>query len=553
MSIQKVKITNFKSFQGSHTIELNSGLNIIVGNNDEGKSTIIEAIHMALTGYYHGRSIANEITEYIFNKRVVEDYCKSLKSPSPLPPPNLSIEIFFDDLFDANYQGQHNSENNKLGRGLKLDISFDDRFYGEYNTLLQKSKNIQTLPVEYYKSTWTSFADKALTPRQLPMKSALIEASNTRSFYGADLYISKILKNSLTTSEIISVAQAYRSMKESFMSDKSIEAINQSISQHNALLDGKITIGVDLGSRNNWESSLVTQVDDIPFDSLGKGTQAILKTEIALNSKTQKDENEQILLIEEPESHLSHSRLNQLISSIQTKYRNKQIVITTHSSFVANKLGLANLLLLHDHNVLRPLELKSASFFQKLPGFDTLRMLLCKRAILVEGASDELLVQKAYQLTKGKLPIEDGVEVISVGLTFLRFLEIAESLKLRVDVVSDVDWSLESFEKKYKNYIKNNKKPNIRICYDRDFDSEPFQRPPSCEKFNYNTLEPKLLKANNYDLETFNAIFGNKFDSIPELAQYMIENKTDCALKLFSTQTQFKIPNYILESIQDEE
>ena len=122
MSIQKVKITNFKSFQGSHTIELNSGLNIIVGNNDEGKSTIIEAIHMALTGYYHGRSIANEITEYIFNKRVVEDYCKSLKSPSPLPPPNLSIEIFFDDLFDANYQGQHNSENNKLGRGLKLDI-----------------------------------------------------------------------------------------------------------------------------------------------------------------------------------------------------------------------------------------------------------------------------------------------------------------------------------------------------------------------------------------------------------------------------------------------
>lgn len=128
MSIQKVKITNFKSFQGSHTIELNSGLNIIVGNNDEGKSTIIEAIHMALTGYYHGRSIANEITEYIFNKRVVEDYCKSLKSPSPLPPPNLSIEIFFDDLFDANYQGQHNSENNKLGRGLKLDVSFDDRF-----------------------------------------------------------------------------------------------------------------------------------------------------------------------------------------------------------------------------------------------------------------------------------------------------------------------------------------------------------------------------------------------------------------------------------------
>ena len=32
-------------------------------------------------------------------------------------------------------------------------------------------------------------------------------------------------------------------------------------------------------------------------------------------------------------------------------------------------------------------------FFQKLPGYDTLRMIIAKRSVLVEGRSDELIVQ----------------------------------------------------------------------------------------------------------------------------------------------------------------
>ncbi len=57
MSISKVKICNFKGFQGPFTLELNKGLNILVGNNETGKSTILEAIHLALTGLYNGKYI----------------------------------------------------------------------------------------------------------------------------------------------------------------------------------------------------------------------------------------------------------------------------------------------------------------------------------------------------------------------------------------------------------------------------------------------------------------------------------------------------------------
>lgn len=56
-------------------------------------------------------------------------------------------------------------------------------------------------------------------------------------------------------------------------------------------------------------------------------------------------------------------------------------------------------------------------------------MILCKKAILVEGDSDELVIQKAYMLQhNGRLPIHDQVDVISVGTSFLRFLEIAAKL-----------------------------------------------------------------------------------------------------------------------------
>jgi predicted ATP-dependent endonuclease of OLD family len=36
------------------------------------------------------------------------------------------------------------------------------------------------------------------------------------------------------------------------------------------------------------------------------------------------------------------------------------------------------------------------NILNKLPGYDTLRLILCNKAILVEGPSDELIVQKAY-------------------------------------------------------------------------------------------------------------------------------------------------------------
>src|SRR5690606_14824630 len=143
----------------------------------------------------------------------------------------------------------------------------------------------------------------------------------------------------------------------------------------------------------------------------------------------------QVILIEEPENHLSHSNMQKLINQISEKCEGKQLIITTHSTYVLNKLGLDKVVLMNNgkHITLRDLNEDTYNYFKKLPGYDTLRLLLADKAILVEGPSDELIVQKAYLQKHNRLPIEDGIDIITVrGLSFKRFLEIADLLKKQV-------------------------------------------------------------------------------------------------------------------------
>lgn len=548
MAIKKIKIENFKCFNGMFELELNKGLNILVGNNETGKSTILEAIHVALTGLYGGRNIRNELSQYLFNNTVVEEYIQSVNDGNPLPPPNVLVEIYFDNSIDANFEGNYNTDKANGVEGLKFEIAYNSKFDDEYSQLISK-KSMHSIPIEYYEAVWTSFSRQMITIRSIPIKSAMIDSSSYRYQNGSDVYISRIVKDLLSAEEVTAVAQAHRNMKETFIGDDSIKVINERISKASSIIDGEVSLSVDLGTKNAWENSLVTQLNDIPFGFIGKGAQCVLKTELALTHK--QAQNAHIILLEEPESHLSYSKLNQLVSAIGSKYGDKQIIISTHSSYVANKLGLENLLLLDNQRVTKISNLPSANFFKKIAGYDTLRLILCKKAILVEGDSDELIVQKAYMRTHGgRIPIQDQIDVISVGISFLRFLELAEALNLQVTIVTDNDGDIDAIERKYSNYLGDNQKPNIKICYDKIIDSGDLKI--GDKPYNYNTLEPKLIKANDEKLELFNSVFGTKHTTLDDLRKYMKSNKTECALAIYDSDLEITFPEYILEAINDD-
>ncbi|MFD2029529.1 AAA family ATPase [Ancylobacter dichloromethanicus] len=96
MKIAKVKITNFKCYEETFSLALNDALNVIVGGNESGKTTILEAIHLGLTGMLNGRPLKkNDLTSYLFNLAAQQKYVASLKTGSPLPPPAITIELFF--------------------------------------------------------------------------------------------------------------------------------------------------------------------------------------------------------------------------------------------------------------------------------------------------------------------------------------------------------------------------------------------------------------------------------------------------------------------------
>lgn len=207
--------------------------------------------------------------------------------------------------------------------------------------------------------------------------------------------------------------------------------------------------------------------------------------------------------------------------------------VTTHSSFVVNKLGIDDVLLFNTNQSLRlsDLDKSTANYFQKLPGHDTLRMVLAKRVILVEGPSDELVVQRAYLDHRGKRPIEDGVDVLAVGaLAFKRYLDIAVKLTRPVAVVTDNDGKPEAVRAKYAAYDGI---ANIQICFSDDVSAR--------------TLEPQLVQANT--IEVLRQVLNRPFKDKPAAESWMIANKTDAALLIHDSEMRIVYPEYIARAI----
>ncbi len=537
MDIEKVNIENYKCFYGKFSIEFSQGVNILVGDNEAGKSTILEAINLALTSTIGGRYLKNELSQYLFNQRVVKEYIDGVKQGDNPSPPEILIEVFFSGNEYPLFEGNGNSERVKKC-GVVFKIEFDPDYQGAYQALIANIEDLTTIPIEYYRTSWKSCAREAITARSIPIKSMLIDSSSSKYQNGSDIYISRIINNDLEEIERVQLSQAYRKMKESFMADDAVRAINQRISETSKITEKEIRISVDLSAQNSWETTLMTYLDEIPFHQIGKGEQCVIKTNLALGHRKSQEAN--LILLEEPENHLSHTKLNELIKRITDGCANKQVIISTHSSFVANKLGLENILLLKNQKVTRLSDLSedTFAFFKKLPGYQTLRLLLCRKAVLVEGDSDELVFQKAYVEYHGnRLPIECGIDVISVGLSFKRFLEIAVKIEQPVAVITDNDGDYhKNIEQKYKDYLDID---HISIFADK--------------RDELNTLEPQFVIANESNLKNLCTILGidsSQYGTVEKVRKYMQSNKTTWALRVFESNQKVQYPDYIQKAVE---
>ncbi|NIA13350.1 MAG: AAA family ATPase [Nitrospiraceae bacterium] len=531
--ITRIHLEGFRRFD-SFDLELNPTFNILVGDNETGKSSILEAISIVLSRQYNRRTLEYSLDPYLFNATMVANYFEGLRNNGNVSPPQVLIEAYLnDDPTLASLKGRNNTKNEDCP-GLKLAIEVDGDHVDALKDYARDRANPAVLPVEFYRTTWRSFADNGITLRNLPFRAKTIDTSLPRAYRGPNRYVAQLVDDVLTEGQRRELSLAYRKLRHGFSQELGVKAINEHLENRgSSATSKKLTVQMDMSPRSTWDSAITAHLDDLPFDCAGKGEQCRVQLRLAIADA----HKSRVLLIEEPENHLAHANLNMLMDDIQRDCADRQVIVATHSAFVLNKLGIDNLRLISRNGqtmMLTNVASDTKDYFMKLAGYDTLRLILSQRCILVEGPSDELIVQRAYKDKHGKLPLEAGVDVISVaGLAFKRFLEIAALLKLDVSVVTDNDGNVAALKSKYEGYM-NGEYPTIRICYDDDEQ--------------YHTLEPQLLKANS--LVLLNKILGTKHADNDALLKFMDANKTDYALKMFKTTQSWTAPEYIADAIK---
>lgn len=524
MPIERVVVENFKAFRHLD-LPLNPHMNLIVGNNEVGKSTLLEAIHAVVTGQLHGRGIAYEITPYLFHQPTVDEYLARLRDGQLGPPPRILIEAYLGrDPALASLRGTNNSLGADVA-GIRLLIELNEDYREEFDAYLRQHQ-VESLPVEYYTVRWYSFANNGVSARTVPFDSTIIDTTGAKTLAGTDRYIAGIIDQVLSPAQRVALSLSYRRMRQSFSQEADVAAINTFLTENTGDISNKtFTVGVDTSARSTWEASLFPYLNDLPFTHAGKGEQSAVKMKLAMRAAG----TTHVLLVEEPENHLSFSSMTQLIDKIAALSTSQQVIIATHSSFVLNKLGVDNVILFsaRGHIKLDQLPTDTHDYFMKLPGHDTLRLILARQAILVEGPSDELIVQRAFRDHNKVAPLAHGVDVISVNsLAFKRFLQIAQRLDIPTRVVTDNDGDVAVLQERYADFLNH-------IYYDSDEDA------PS--------LEQQLIKANT--LERLNLVLDKTFPDETAILKFMKSNKTDTALAIFNSPHSIVFPDYVQRAI----
>lgn len=537
MMIKKLLIKNYKSIE-KVVIEMKSDVNIFVGENDSGKNTILEAISIVSTGNLNGRSFEKQIKANLFNQNIREKYIASLKSKKQVQsPPVIIIEAYLD-MDDAAFTGTNNELREDCA-GIRMELAFNSEYSEAYKQML-KDEEIYDIPVEFYAVSYHYFKGTSVVYRYAPVKGTFIDTTRKDYSYVMDKFVTSNIATYLTTKEQTDLSTAYRKSRHAFQENEVVKQLNYSM-RNNVTVNEK-SVAVDLKEDNidEWKHQMSIIVESIPFENIGFGTQNAIKIELAIkNSKEQVN----LVMMEEPENNLSYTNMTRLIEHI-IQSEEKQMFISTHSSYIANKLNLGNIFLLYNGKIKSMGELPEDTkrYFKKLPGYDTLRVVLAEKVILVEGPTDELIIQRAYLDEYGKLPLEDGIDVIVVdSLAFKRYCDIAVLLKKKIIIVTDNDGDIQkNINDKYSEYLD---KTNLVFIYEKN------------EMLN--TIEPSVLEANcknGKPTEIFKKVISKngsmKNKNKQEVLSFMTNNKAEWAFRVLESEKKINYPEYIKDAVK---
>ena len=388
MYIKSIRINNFKCFQ-NHQIELEPNFNLIIGENNSGKSTLFEALRLwqlAIQQFYTARTrkISNNIgfyKRYTYKALEISDLSflriQDVKDVFQDQNKPFVIDICFsNDSYDSNVpisfkRTSRDSLNCKIG----VDVTGSDKF--DENDLRKVSDSLFNVMNIANNDTFRNRIRLAYIPPKftLPNKETLLSDKN--EYISENLILGKsqiVIRNILhpwcelnyrRQTKKAKISEIRSNLNSVILENSFKDKFNSTIKPYiENIFEQKITSNkntkngslkrVESGLKNildqefNFKSyqdptkqsslAIKNSLDNIEISQLGSGTINLLNILSVLEYNNQTIDKAatkcNILLLDEPDSHLHSNLQKELFSYLeqQSKDKNTQIFIITHNS-----------------------------------------------------------------------------------------------------------------------------------------------------------------------------------------------------------------------------
>ena len=324
MEIKTIEIENFRGIENKK-FKFNNQFNVIIGENAVGKTSLMEAITVALGGfvkglnYKNGRSIIKEDIRIVnYKDKIVRAKVSQIKTTANLLGEN----------FTWTRQRNLNSE-------LKdLELYNHVYEYGKNLSNESKSGRFTTLPLISYYGTGRLMKenDSEFNPDKTKQRiDGYNKALNPNSNY-------KTLLSWFKATEI----SVYKSGKEIDVLKSVKRAVRNSFDEIETLYydEKNQLLSILLKGLNQSESKPVSMLSDGQRNLIGLIGDIALRC-VLLNphfGDTAHEKTPGIILIDELDLHLHPNWQKKIVDTLKTTFPKMQIIATTHSPFIIQSL-----------------------------------------------------------------------------------------------------------------------------------------------------------------------------------------------------------------------
>lgn len=474
MYLSELEIEGYRGIKERTKIKFKKGINLLVGDNRSGKSTVIDSVRLLLQENEYSREGIKENDFYhsIDDKEVAD---------------KIKISGRFDEL----------SDEKKVEYITWLDEEFKALLNIEIHNKLDGRNN-------YKKNIWggnsfnSAFEWDILNNIQCVYLPALRDAEkrlkNTRGSRLARLLLNlseeerKDCKKNNRLTELENDVQEFNSsLSKNSDIGKARKLINESMNKSlGNMFSEKINIQFEEQSyskivenlkvmfypENTEDENIIYR--DLVENSLGYNNLIYIATILAeFEGLKQNFSTPRILLIEEIEAHLNPQIQIKLIKYLekQAKENDIQVIITTHSPTIASSISLNNIICFNYVNgkikitdlIDCKLNEKEVKFLDRWLDATKSTLLFSKGVLLVEGLAEALLIGKLaslYLKTRkyGVNSLEEAcISVINMnGIFFNYFFKLYDGYAPKV-LTQEENETKKDFEDRQKKFIEKEK------------------------------------------------------------------------------------------------